>query len=104
VIKLKYVQGLKKPITNLAGVEIKSDDGSVVTVGSIISNMLATSQSKEPIRMINLATKIYSGVDEMEVEDADFESVKQQIESATIWTNLVKASCLNVWKDQPKAS
>ena len=66
-----------------------------VTIGHLIANVLAGSQSAEPARAMSIAMRLYAGPGDLELEDADYTLVHEAIKSAPL-ANISKAAALAV--------
>jgi hypothetical protein len=82
-----------KPITSLAGEEVKNKDGSVFMSGDAIAEILLNNTEGEKLKCFVLAQKFYSEK-EVELDASDKELVKKAIEQNKIYTNLVSGQLL----------
>lgn len=80
-------------IKNLSGAPVKAGN-EIMTVGRVISNTLSISKPKNPqtdaIKQYKLALDIYNSKKSLDIEDADFELIKEVLNRNELqYTSLV---------------
>ena len=97
-------------ITNVKGETMKSG-GEDMFVKDVICHVLSATKpknaSKDSIRLLHLALDIYKSKEEMNIEDADFESLKEIVgKNEASYTVLVLGQVFKVIEDaeKPKVS
>lgn len=86
----------KQVLKDLAGVEVKSG-----TVGKFVSDILITprqGRSMEAQKAFGLAMKFYND-EEVDLDDADFEAVKEEIRGAKDTSPLITGQLLSILND-----
>lgn len=86
---MKKLNSLTNPILGLDGLPI-SDEVGIQTVGRMMANVVARGQSTDSVRAMMLAMRIHSEKS-VDLEDADFDLVKEAVEKDQMLTNLGKA-------------
>jgi len=86
---VKKLNSLTNPILGLDGLPI-SDEVGIQTVGRMMANVVARGQSTDSVRAMMLAMRIHSEKS-VDLEDADFDLVKEAVEKDQMLTNLGKA-------------
>lgn len=81
---------LNIPITNIEDEVMKDQEGRNIMVKGAIANIILQGSSDDPIRMSDLARKIYkSGSKGIEIEDGDFKQLSKLIKEARV-SNMFK--------------
>ena len=84
----------KQPVLTLKGEQYKSGEEGV-TVGSVISDILATDQTGGKMKLFILAKKFYEEK-EVELDEADISLVKKAVESCKGWNNVILGQILTI--------
>lgn len=81
----------KEVLKDLSGKEFDTE----TTVGKMIANILASSETGGKMKLYVLATKFYQE-DSVEVDEADLQLIKQAVEGSKSFTPLVTGQILVV--------
>ena len=79
--------------------ELKTLDGQVIdaTLGQAIGNILVTSEGMNRLKAYTLGLKFHNDK-EVELDEADLESVKKEIEATKAYTPLITGQVLSIIK------
>lgn len=90
-------------LKNLKGEVLKNEDG-VLNLGIALSNILISSKAGGKMKMFVLAQKLFKD-DTVEVDQSDFNMIKESVKTSEIYSNLVLGQCeliLESIKDEDK--
>ena len=79
---------LKKTINSLDGNPLKDAEGAVVTVGSVLANVMLGTKAEGKMRLYNLAQKFYNDK-AIELEAPDLALVKKAVQENETFNALV---------------
>jgi cytochrome c-type biogenesis protein CcmH/NrfG len=86
---------LNKPFTNLEGTAIpETQDGKTLTnQGKSLAQYMAQTNKGNAIKLLALAIDLHK-TGEIEVDEADFKTIRDMVESNEQYSNLVKAQIM----------
>lgn len=95
---MKTLAGLAKALRGLDGEPLMDENERIIALGPILANSLARGQADEPARAMNLALKIFNHAEDMiELEDSDYDMVKEAVARDQLLNNMSKAACLELF-------
>lgn len=86
---------LKKVLKGFDNQDIKMPDGTLITAGVALSNIILGNQDKimDKMKLYILAQKVYNS-DEIDIDEADFANVKKMVESDAGYPTIVSGQLL----------
>jgi hypothetical protein len=76
------IVNLSIALTDIEGNKIKNENGQEVSLSKMVGNALFAAEEKEdPIRLYELAKKIYYSEGEMEISKSDADLVKEKVKT-----------------------
>lgn len=91
---LDFNQTLK----GLDGQEVKDADGSGITLGKLLSGLLASANKGDALKLFTWAQKLYNG-EALDLDPSDSSTLKEFVKNNEQLTVLAKAQLLSVFKD-----
>lgn len=74
-------------------------DGSPLTIRSVLTACIVRGQNQDPVRMIELAHRLFHHEgDTFDVDDADLKVLQETIRTDRLYTDIVKAPLLEMLK------
>lgn len=84
-----------KELKTLDGRIIMQSENEKLTLGKAVANVLVTSENINKLKAYSLAQKFYNDA-EVDIDEADFELVKQELEQSRAYNALIIGQILSI--------
>lgn len=87
-----------KQLLGLDGKPVKDNEDKDLTIGKLLSGLLASANKGDALKLFNWAQKLYNG-EPLDLDESDKSTLKEFIKGNESLTVLAKAQALGVFKD-----
>jgi len=87
-----------KQLLGLDGKPVKDSEDKDITIGKLLSGLLASANKGDALKLFNWAQKLYNG-ESLDLDESDKSTLKEFIKGNESLTVLAKAQALGVFKD-----
>jgi len=87
-----------KQLLGLDGKPVKDAEDKDITIGKLLSGLLASANKGDALKLFNWAQKLYNG-ESLDLDESDKSTLKEFIKGNESLTVLAKAQALGVFKD-----
>jgi len=87
-----------KQLLGLDGKPVKDAEDKDITIGKLLSGLLASANKGDALKLFNWAQKLYNG-ESLDLDESDKSTLKEFIKGNESLTVLANAQALGVFKD-----